>query len=226
MTTTNLLLTAVIAAASLTACNNAATDTAKQDAVNLNKYVDSVESLAPVYTVANWSQLDNGYQERALQAEKTVATLEAADKAALEESKVKYAALKAKYEAKLKENEMQAKMTAATPDYRQILRSRLFGEGKIGNDMKFDFVTADNILSVYKNFVNTIADNKNSYTREDWDEIKVLYEALDTRKNTVEKDLKGSDNLKIAGLKIRFATIKATHRGGTKGAENEAAKEK
>jgi hypothetical protein len=39
------------------------------------------------------------------------------------------------------------------------------------------------------------------YTREDWDEIKVLYEALDTRKNTVEKDLASSDNMKIAGKK-------------------------
>ena len=67
--------------------------------------------------------------------------------------------------------------------------------------------------------------NKDNYTREDWDEIKVLYEALDTRKNAVEKDLSGSDNLKIAGLKVRFASIKATHRGGTKGAENEAAKQ-
>ena len=34
------------------------------------------------------------------------------------------------------------------------------------------------------------------------------------------------DNNKIAGLKIKFSAIKATHRGGTKGAENKAAKEK
>ena len=86
-------------------------------------------------------------------------------------------------------------------------------------------VTANNILSVYKNFVNTIADNKNNYTREDWDEIKVLYEALDTRKNAVEKDLATKDNLKIAGLKIKFVAIKATHRGGEKAEENKKAKE-
>lgn len=63
------------------------------------------------------------------------------------------------------------------------------------------------------------------YTREDWDEIKVLYEALDTRKNEVEKDLSGSDNLKIAGLKVKFAAIKATHRAGTKGTENQDSKD-
>jgi len=220
-----VMITAVTAVAGFAACNSGATETGKQDAVNLNNYVDSVEGLTPVYTVANWSALDNGYQERALQAEKNVATLEADDKAKMEDSKVKYAALKAKYEAKLKENEREAKAAASTPDYRQVLRSKLFGEGKVGADMKFESVTANNILSVYKNFVNTVADNKESYTREDWDEIKVLYEALDTRKNVVEKDLAGGDNLKIAGLKIKFATIKATHRGGTKAAENEAAKE-
>lgn len=205
--------------------NNATTEAAKQDAANLNQYVDSVENIPPVYTVANWSSIDNGYQERALKAEQTVATLEAADKAKVEESKVKYAALKANYETKLKEKEAEAKIAAATPDYRQVLRNRLFGEGKIGADMKFEFVTADNLLSVYKNFVNTVSDNKNNYTREDWDEIKVLYEALDTRKNTVEKELPSGDNLKIAGLKIKFASIKATNRGGTKAAENEAVKQ-
>lgn len=224
MTKVNLMITAAIAVGGFTACNNAGTETAKQDAANLNQYVDSVESLPPVYTVANWSALDNGYQERALQAEKNAAVLEAADKAKVEESKAKYAALKAKYEAKLKENEMEAKAAEATPDYRQVLRSKLFGEGKVGADMKFESVTADNILSVYKNFVNTVAANKDNYSREDWDEIKVLYEALDTRKNVVEKKLSGGDNLKIAGLKIRFASLKATHRGGTKITENEAAK--
>jgi len=221
----NLIITAAVLVTGLAACNNSASETAKQDAASLSQYVDSVESIPPVYTVANWSEVDNGYQARALKAEQTVATLEAADKAKVEESKVKYAALKANYEAKLKEKEAEAKIAASTPDYRQVLRNRLFGEGKIGADMKFGFVTAGNILEVYKNFVNTVADNKEKYTREDWDEIKVLYEALDTRKNTVEKDLSGGDNLKIAGLKIKFATIKATHRGGTKAAENEAAKQ-
>ena len=36
----------------------------------LNSYVDSVEGLTPVYTTENWTAIDNGYQERALRAEK------------------------------------------------------------------------------------------------------------------------------------------------------------
>jgi len=43
--------------------------------------------------------------------------------------------------------------------------------------------------------------------------------------STVKKELPKGDN-KIAGLKIKFSAIKTTHRGGTKGEENKAAKEK
>ena len=219
------MITAAIVLTGFAACNNSGNETAKQDAANLTQYVDSVESLPPVYTVENWTAIDNGYQERALKAEATIATLAAEDKAKADASKEKYAALKASYEAKLKAKEDADKVAASTPDYRQVLRNRLFGEGKIGADMKFGFVTAANIHDVYKNFVNAVEDNKNEYTREDWDEIKVLYEALDTRKNAVEKDLSTADNIKIARLKVRFAAVKATHRGGTKAEENQDAKQ-
>jgi hypothetical protein len=207
------------------ACNNSANDQAKQDAVVLTQYVDSVSNLTPVYTQENWTMIDNAYQERAMKAESKLASLQADEKAKAEASKVKYAELKATYAAKIKEREAAATAKATTSDYRQILRNKLFGEGKIGSDMQFAFVNGKNILSVYQNFVDKVADNKNNYTREDWDEIKVLYEALDTRKNEVEKDLAGSDNMKIAGLKIRFASIIATHRGGAKVKENAASKE-
>jgi len=224
MKKTQLMVMAALALG-FTACNNSEKDMAKQDADNLTLYVDSVEKATPIYTTANWTEIDNGYQERALKAEARIDQLEAADKAKAEEAKAKYAALKASYEAKIRANEAAATAATATPDYRLILRNKLFGEGKIGADMKFDYVTADNIHDVYKNFVNTVADNKDNFTREDWDEIKVLYEALDSRKNAVEKDLKTADNLKIAQLKIRFAAIKSLNRGGSKVVENEKAKQ-
>ncbi len=216
-----LVLSTAIGISGFIACNDSASKEAKQDADNLTRYVDSVATLTPVYTQENWTAIDNAYQERAMKAESKLATLEAADKEKAEASKIKYAELKDTYAAKIKQRDEAAKI----PDYRQLLRAGLFGEGKVGNDMQFGFVNGQNILSVYQNFVDKVADNKKIYTREDWDEIKVLYEALDTRKNEVEKDLAGSDNRKIAGLKIRFASIVATHRGGAKVSENAASKE-
>lgn len=219
----NVMLGAAFMIIGFTACKSSLSE-AQQDAMNVNKYVDSIESLTPVYTTAYWAELEDGYQARVAKSNATKASLDASDKAKVEESKVQYVALKKTYEIKI--NETQATAVVTTPDFRQVLRNKLFGEGVVGNDMSFGFATAQNLLSIYRNFVNTVADNKNNYSREDWDEIKVLYEALDTRKNTVEKDLPKGDNNKIAGLKIKFSAIKATHRGGTKGAENKAAKEK
>ena len=224
MTKTKLLIAAAIVSIGFTACNNAGK---AKDAEVLNVYVDSVEGLTPVYTTENWTAIDNGYQERALKAEAEYATLDAEGKAKADASKARYEALKAKYELNMKQAEAAAKMEPANtaPNFRKVLRDRLFGEGKIGDDMQFAFVNADNIHGIYKNFVDIVADNKNTYTREDWDEINVLYEALDTRKNAVEKDLKTADNLKIAALKIRYASIAATHRGGTKVKENADSKQ-
>lgn len=219
----NLIITAAFLATGFTACKGPATE-AQQDATSLKNYVDSIENLTPVYTVAYWSDLDNGYKVRLVKTDNSMSTLEASDKKELEESKAQYAVLKTTYEIKIREAEATAALS--TPDFRQVLRNRLFGEGVVGSDMSFSFATANNLLSIYENFVNTVADNKNEYTREDWDEIKVLYEALDTRKNVVEKELPNGDNFKIAKLKIRFSSIKATHRGGTKGEENKEAKEK
>ncbi len=218
MTKTKLLIAAAIVSVGFTACNNS-----PKEAEVLNVYVDSVEKLTPVYTTENWTMIDNGYQERVKKAEAEYAAMDAEGKAKADASKAKYEALKAKYELAIKEQD--AKAAALAPNFRKALRDRLFGEGKIGDDMQFSFVTADNLLATYKNFVDVVADNKSTYSREDWDEINVLYEALDTRKNEVEKDLKSGDNMKIAGLKVRFASIASTHRGGTKVKENNEAKQ-
>ena len=220
MIKTKLVIAATIVSIGFIACNTAG-DSAKKDAEVLNTYVDSVNNLTPVYTTAYWIGIDNGYQERVLLVEKNAAALSEEEKAKVDASKAKYEALKVSYELKIKESEA----AAMAPNFRLVLRDRLFGAGKVGDDMQFSFVTADNILGVYQNFVDVVADNKNEFSREDWDEIKVLYEALDTRKNVVEPNLASKDNNKIAGLKIRFSSIKATNRGGTKATENKEAKQ-
>jgi len=224
MRKTYLIITAAVVAAGFTACKDTANEEAKQDATSFTTYVDSVEAATPVYTTANWTAIDNGYNERMARAEVSLAKLEAADRERAEKAKERYAVLKARYETNIKEAEAAAN-ASATPDYRQVLRNRLFGEGKIGADMQFNFVTAANAHDVYKNFVNTVEDNKSKYTREDWDEIKVLYEALDTRKNEIEKDLPTGDNMKIARLKTKFATTMAIRRPLSKASENHDAKQ-
>ena len=106
-----------------------------------------------------------------------------------------------------------------------VFRNKFFKGQEIGDDMSFAWVNKDNILSVYDTFITTAIDNKDSYSREDWDEIKMMYEALDSRKNTVENEgLSSSDNMKIASLKVKFAPTYTINRTGAKSEENADAK--
>jgi len=215
----NSILAVGAIAVALTSCKNEAETKAEKTVDTYVVYVDSVGSLASADAKANWADIESAYQQRTMEAEAALADLkdkEAAQKR-LDESKAKYEELKSK---------IQAEAAAAMPDRKGELRSTLFPAGTVGADMSFSWVNKDNILKVYNDFYNEFDKNKENYSREDLDEVKLLYEALDNRKNTVEKEgLSGPDNRKIAELKIKFAPKFKWERITTKGAENAEAKD-
>ena len=179
-------------------------------------YIDSVSNVPVEDASANWTAIDAAYQSKVVDAEMAMENVKEKENA-----QKKIDAGKAQYEA------LKAELAAASAvDTKQQIRNALFGEGKIGADMNFDWVGKDNILGVYDNFVTTVTNNKDAYTREDWDEIKLLYEALDSRKNTVENEgLTSDDNRKIAALKIKFGPMLKINRIGAKSDEMQEAKE-
>ena len=185
-------------------------------------YVDSLGNVAADDAKANWEAIDADYQMRVSAAE---SSLTESDNEALREklavSKAKYEALKAKYSAELEAEKIPA---VKTPN--QLVRDRFFGEGKVGEDMNFSWVNKDNILQVYQDFYDSYKANKGDFSREDFDETKLLYEALDSRKNTVEKEgLSSEDNNKIASIKFKFAPEFKVNRIGAKARETKEAKE-
>lgn len=197
-----------IAASSLVACeNNSAKD--EQLADDIDNYVDSVTTNVSNYTKETWDDISATYAAKKAELKAEGRELSAEVKEELDEAEQKFASLRTKFESNIKAIESK-----------QAMRDELFGAGKVGNDLSFAWVTAANAKEVYVNFVNTVERNKDRYTREDWDEIKVLYEALDNRKNEIEKDLAGADNREIAEQKVRFVGIKAVNRLTAKVDEN------
>ncbi|KAF2079171.1 DUF6565 domain-containing protein [Flavobacterium sharifuzzamanii] len=199
-------------------CKDEKQEKAQKTVENYVIYVDSVKNVAASDLKDNWKSVEAEYDRRSQDAQAALADIK--DNAAATEkvnaSKIKYEEFK---------NEMTAQFAPPTPSPKQQLRDALFGAGKIGDDMSFNWVNAQNIHSVYQQFVHTVENNKDRYSREDWDEIKLMYEALDSRKNTVEKEgLSAEDNRKIAGLKIKFAPMYTVNRMGAKSEENKDAK--
>ena len=215
MKTTQLIGIAVIALV-FTSCKNEKETNAEKAVDEYVAYVDSVKNVTNENIQSNWNEIESEYQIKSSQAKMALADLTDKEKAEIRinESTTKYDDLKTQI----------VLLTAETNSQKR--RDNLFGPGNLNKDMSFAWVNKDNILSVYDKFVNTVQDNKDSYSREDWDEIKIMYEALDSRKNTVEKEgLTSSDNMKIAGLKLKFAPMYTVNRMGAKSDENAAAKE-
>jgi hypothetical protein len=225
-----LVLGAAAIAAGLTSCKDEAKVTAEKNVDHYTVYVDSVNNLDAAERAANWEAIEAGYQARVAEAEAALATLENDAKAQerINETKSKYEGVKTAAEADAKAK-AEAAAAAATPTAATpaTLADAFFGPGNVvGNDTKFAWVNKDNILTVYQKFVDNFNANKDSYSRQDFDKIKAWYEALDNRKNTVEKEgLKSEDNRKIAALKLEFAPKFKWERMTAKSDENKAAKD-
>lgn len=219
MKTRKLFLGLAVIALGFASCKDEKEVQAEKAVDNYVVYVDSIEKVSIEDAQNNWDGIDAVYQLRMNEAEANLANL----KDSIEAQK-KIMASKEKYE--VIRTKMVIKTPVVAPSSKQQLRNALFGEGKIGDDMSFNWVNAANIHDVYQTFIHTAEDNKDSYTREDWDEIKLMYEALDSRKNTVEKEgLTKEDNRKIAGLKFKFAPMMKVNRIGAKSEEMKEAKE-
>lgn len=215
----NIQILAGIALLSLafTSCKDEKQEQAKKTIDSYIAYADSVQNVKADDLKADWKDVEAEYNRREENAQLALADLKdnTTETERLNSTKTRYQEFK---------NEMEAAFTPPVSSGQQ-LRNALFGEGKMGEDMSFSWVNAQNIHSVYQQFVHTVENNKDNYSREDWDEIKLMYEALDNRKNTVEKEgLSSEDNRKIAGLKVKFAPMYTLNRMGAKSSENAEAK--
>tara|TARA_R110000868_G_scaffold74013_9_gene214198 strand:+ start:524 stop:1192 length:669 start_codon:yes stop_codon:yes gene_type:complete len=220
MKTLKLTLVIVAIGVVFTSCKDDKKDIAQEKVDMYSTYIDSVSNVAAKDIAQNWEVIESNYKKNKTEANNAILTVKENSemKASIDASTKQYEAFKADIKAEIEQMEIA--------NLKLTMQQSLLGTGFNSSDMKFTWINKDNILSVYQNFVDTAQKNKDSYSREDWDEIKLLYEAIDTRKNTVENEgLTGADNRKIAGLKLKFAPMYTFNRMGAKSDENAAAKE-
>lgn len=210
-------------ALSITSCKNEKQELAEKKVESYVMYVDSLENVAGNEVEKNWDTIETAYETKSASIEESMEDLgeNGEAKARIEAARAKYETLKTKIAA-----QKAAALVAMSASPQQKIRNTLFGEGRVGEDMNFSWVNKTNILAVYQQFVDAVQKNKDGYSREDWDEIKLMYEALDSRKNTVENEgLSSDDNRKIAGLKLKFAPMYTLNRMGAKSGEMQKAKQ-
>jgi hypothetical protein len=218
-----LISAVLVVLIALVSCKDEKQEKAQKSVNAYDKYVDSINNIAEEEATKNWIAIEESHDQLRAEAETSLADVK--DKTKLQSNIDSTESQYEEYKARILAEKEKIAATDGT-DAKTTKYRILFGEGYVNDDMKFAWVNKDNILSVYQNFVHTVEKNKDSYSREDWDEIKLVYEALDSRKNTVEKEgLTSHDNNKIAGLKLKFAPMYTLNRMGAKSDENAKAKE-
>jgi hypothetical protein len=207
----------------MTSCKNEENEAVDKKIADLEHYVDSLKLVSSADVESNWDKIAVDFESKSSEFNGALMTMKEEDKAKFQE---KMDAVAIKYDELKTSIESKVIITEAKPSQSQMLRDRLFGAGKIGEDMSFAWVNKDNILKTYETFFQAYKDNKGDFTREDYDEIKLMYEALDSRKNTVEKEgLTAEDNNAIAAIKLKFGPMFKLNRIGAKSREAEEAKE-
>lgn len=197
----------------------------------LERYVDSIKMVSAEERQEKWDEISTDYEAKIAMVNEALLRLNEKDRRAsqkkIDASNAEYEEIKVHTSTMPKTEEKTNSTDKSTgSNSSKLLRDRLFGAGKIGSDMNFNWVNKDNILAVYQNFFESYKQHKGDFSREDYDEAKLMYEALDSRKNTVEKEgLSSEDNEKIASIKFKLAPMFKINRIGAKSRENKESKE-
>jgi hypothetical protein len=192
-------------------CVDEKKENARKAAENYRRFIDSLYLVELDKAISNWSKIEADYNTRKFRALSFIEELKADDEVLnndINETTLKFE----NYKIRLDKRRYQNKLIQ-----QHKFRTSLFGRSYSKLDKKFKWINKNNILEVYQNFIDTVIENKAKYTIEDWKEIRLLYEAMDIRKNTVEKEgLTNSDNQKIADLKLIFEPIYKVNTSGLK----------
>jgi hypothetical protein len=200
-----LLLGAALVAAGFTSCKSETEQTAEKNVDRYIVYVDSIERLDAAERSANWAAIEAEYDRRLAEADAALADMENGDESRnrIEETKTRYVTIRTESSA----STSTANGTGTTGDAAaggNAMAMALFGNA----DTSFAWVNKDNIRGVYDKMYETYKSNADNYTKEQHNQIKAWYEALDERKNVVEKEgLTEEDNEAIAKLKVKFAPL-------------------
>ncbi|MDI1235380.1 MAG: hypothetical protein PSX81_13955 [bacterium] len=217
----NKIILSVFSIVALVACNSGSnTQELSAQVENLQKWIDSVKTANVVYDSTTLETLDGQYKMASADLAANTDKLKEEEKAKLEASQKSWDEYKVVYVEKMnasKAAEAPA-MTGFNDEAKIVMAKTIFGNVAMMNTMDFSWVNASNILSTYNGFYDKFNTNKSSYDADQLAYVKALYEALDTRKNEVEKEkeFKGTDNIKIAQTKTKFAALFATEKTGSK----------
>lgn len=186
----------------IVSCNEAERKNAENTVKKYAGFVDSVDVLEVKTASKNWDAIQGKNDHHKINAE--IALNKVTDKGNIEK-KLNRAILKFE---RFKGKVMLEKEKSKIERMKRKLGKVLLGDLYTYNDVQLLWITRKNVLRVYQKFIAKINQDQDTFTEEDWEEIKALYEALEKRRDEIEKEgLSGIESREIVLLKLKYAPI-------------------
>lgn len=208
----SLAFVAVLSGATLVSCDDRREY--EQPLNDYEAYVDRTANDTEEWTEERWNETQAEYREKRAAVEQYADKMDDDSRRRYQEADRRYDEVRIRYE---EERSMASQGANMGNLYAAVGASG-------SNDLELNNVTAANLLDTYRQFVDQVEANKDSYSREDWQEIEIIWDALNARKNEVEKELPGEDNMKIAELKVKYGWIKTGNKMEAKAEEKDETK--
>lgn len=168
---------------------------------DLNAYVKEHADSADKYIDKSWDELERKFDEKKAQVEKDTSGMNEDIRASYYKAVRDWNSFKEDFLKRVAEKRKLAEANS--------LRNSLTIEG-VRSD--YSDLTAGNILSEYRHFVNTVETHKDEYSKEQWTVINVSWKNLNGRKKEIAKDITKGDNKEITNLQLKYTSIKALNR--------------
>lgn len=197
-----MLIAVAVIAFSSTSCGD--NGHKKDDDVESFKvFVTDLKAKSEEELKEDWEAIEKEYKEKVTAIDQKTDELENEIKQDYEQLKKDYQELKAKYSIQMMKDEGDL-----DGNLQKLYEVVLTNEG----DMDLSGVTTSNIVAVYAGFVEIVDFHKDEYTREDWDEVDILWDALNKRKNELEDNLSNEQRMKISEDKVKYGTFKTLNK--------------
>jgi outer membrane murein-binding lipoprotein Lpp len=199
------LILLAIAAVGVIACNNnTEVENTVSPIASLEAWLDSIDNLGDV-TAEQMTAIEEEYNTAT--AGLDMEGMSEEDKKSLDLAKGRWETFKLNNSMGEDEGEDMGEEVVITEEHKKEIYTEFLGDVTMADASDYSFMTADNALAVYQNFSDKAKMHKDDYSSDDWNFVKAIYEKIDARKNEIEKDLKGTDNLKIAKIKTTLAPM-------------------
>lgn len=176
-------------------------DKKDDDVESFKVFVTDLKAKSEEEVKENWEAIEKEYKEKITVIDQKTDKLENEIKKEYEQLKKDYEELETKYSTQMKEDDVDG-------DLQKLYEVVLTNKG----DMDLSGVTTSNIVAVYAGFVDIVDAQKDLYTREDWDEVDILWDALNERKNELEDNLSNEQRMKISEDKVKYGTFKTLNK--------------